>query len=205
MLSNITILIIVSGCTWLVMLIYLSVRNSSRSQEFIAPGTSYFFNGSQIGQVKVPRRIPNRNELSLAFTVSNSRSVGTLASVKLTKDYYTLEVDKQNALILFVKQPVGPQTPLVILNDLHVQNAINVSLTFQYSPDEDDTDPQFKITLEVNDKVKEIFIANKFKAPKKIYLADSDRAGLKKPFRGVIKNIYVNHIPITGGKMRILS
>jgi hypothetical protein len=204
MLSNITILMIVSGCAWLVMLIYLSVRNSSRTQEFIAPGTSYFFNGSQIGQVKVPRRIPNCNELSLAFTVSNLRSAGTLASVKLTEDYYTLEVDKKNALTLFVKQPVGPQTPLVILDDLHVQNAINVSLTFQYSPDEDDTD-QFKITLEANGKAKEILIANKFRAPKKIYLANSDRAGPKKPFRGVIRNIHINHVPITGGKMRILS
>jgi len=206
MLSNVTTLIIVSGCAWLVMLFYLSSRSSNLERQLIPyDNTSYYFNGSQMGKIKVPRKLQDADELLLSFSVKNSLLTGTLASIKIGGNFYTIELDQQNTLTLVVKQPFGPASTIITLDNLQVQKFINVSIRLLYHPDTDDDSNQVLINLHANDKGQEVVVSNIFKVPKYIYLANSTKPGPKRPFRGVFKNIFVNQVPITGEKIQIVS
>lgn len=203
MLDNIITLIIISSLMWLVMLIYLS--NHQPEPHFTAPTSAHYFNGSQTGKVKVPNKLSKRNELLIDFAVKTFRSVGTLTSIKMKNDYYMLQVTQQGALSLVIEQPSGVVSTLITFDNLRPTNTYtNISLRFQYPLDSVDED-DFNITLCVNGSCKDVLVTSTFKVPKVIYLCGTDKPGFTQGFQGVLKNVFVNEVPIVGPRMKIHS
>lgn len=195
MVDNIILLIILSGCLWL-MLIYLSTHKANSQ-----PTADLFFNGSEISKIKVPNRPINRNRLSISFTCESQKLEGILLSVKIDSNYYTVEVNNKGAVSLVASDRYV--TNLLVLDNLQAR-VIHISLSFEHQPYEGRNDG-FKITLRANENLREINVQQRFKIPKAIYLAGSEKPGRNRNFKGVLKNIIVDDIPITTTRVRVHS